>query len=297
MLHPELDHVVTTCRDISFNLDTIVDMSKGCDQFVYLTECIEHGKVVIKIPKEEKDKVEKQLIMSLKASLHGVNSSSVVHHTNDFLVETYIPGESITLEKHGDSRSVWYKLGQQMRLLHSIPGASGYSNRVLGETCEKFPIFSTYSEKMGGDCGLVWDDVHRKTEIDQYLKSMLAKAASRGCHQPPVFLHYDIAFDNIIVDSRGDDTTVSLIDFADAGMGDPMEDFAFLCCFLYDTPQFEHIIAGYGGLTLEDRMWIEFYCVVWLTWALSGEDKPERRAHQLTVVDAIVNKGLLDMSA
>lgn len=294
MLNPELNDVVNTCRAISFNLDTIVDMSKGCDQLVYLTECIEHGKVVIKFPKEEKDKVEKQLIMSLKASLHGVNSSSVVHHTNDFLVETYIPGESITLEKHGDSMSVWYSLGQQMRLLHSIPGASGYSNRVLGETCEKFPIFSTYSEKMGGGCGLEWEDMHRKTDINRYLKLMLAKTNSRGCHQPPVFLHYDIAFDNIIVDTRGDDTTVSLIDFADAGMGDPMEDFAFLCCFLYDTPQFEQVMAGYGGLTLEDRIWIEFYCVVWLTWALSGEDKPERRAHQLSVVDAIVNKGLLE---
>lgn len=297
MLNPEVNVVVNACPEISFNLDTLVDMSKGCDQLVHLIECSEHGKVVIKIPKEEKDKVEKQLIMSLKARQHGVNSSTIVHHTSDFLVERYIPGESLTLEKYGDSMSVWYKLGQQMRLLHSIPGASGYSNRLLGETCEKFPIFKTYCEKMSDGGGLVWPHMHRNAEINEYLKLMLGKTGSRGSHQPPVFLHYDIGFENIIVTPGGDDDPiVSLIDFADAGMGDPMEDFAYLCCYLCDTPQFEHVSAGYGGLTAEDRTWIEFYCVVWLTWALSDEDKPERRTHQLRVVDAIVNKGVLDVS-
>lgn len=298
MVNPELTLALNACPDFSFNLNTVVDMSKGCDQFVYLIECIKYGKVVIKVPKEEKDKVEKQLIMSMKSQLHGVNSSTVVHHTSDFLVERYIPGDSLTLEKYGGSISVWYKLGQQMRLLHSIPGACGYSNRLLGETCEKFPIFNTYCEKVSNGGGLVWTDIHRNVEINDYLKRMLAKSGSRDSRQPPVFLHYDIGFDNIIVTPRGDDDpTISLIDFADAGMGDPMEDFAYLCCFLYGTPQFELVSAGYGGLTPEDRMWIEFYCVVWMTWALSDEENPDKRTHQLSVADAIVNKGLLDMSA
>jgi hypothetical protein len=61
---------------------------------------------------------------------------------------------------------------------------------------------------------------------------------------------------------------------------------------LFDTPQLDCVIDGYGGFAVEDRILMEFFCVVWLTWALSGEDKPYIRSRQLFVAEQIVSKGL-----
>eukprot|EP00981_Chlorochromonas_danica_P000161 scaffold47_cov172-Ochromonas_danica.AAC.1 len=146
--------------------------------------------------------------------------------------------------------------------------------------------------------GLKWEDTHMIPGVDRYLTEMLQ--VSKSLNVIPVHLHYDVAFDNIIVTTRITassevfDQTVTLIDFADAGMGDRWEDFAFLYCHLSETPQLlEYIFEGYGGVSNEDILWIEFYCVVWLTWALSGDDQPEKRASQLSVVEKIVKKGLI----
>lgn len=310
--HLELSQVFQLCPDLSMlqSGTRIMDMSKGCDQLVYMVETIAYGRVVVKIPKEEKDKVDKQRIMSQLANRHGISCSEIVDvsvHSPDFLVETYVPGETLSLEQHGPCASVWYTLGQQMKALHSIPGASGYSNRVVGETCDKFPIFETYHEKvMASGGGLTWTDTsHSIPNVDEYLELMLSRSHLRCAHIQPVFLHYDITFDNVIVSfpstttiptaiSSATTAKVTLIDFADAGMGDPLEDFAFLYCSLYDEPLLlEYLFSGYGGITETERTWIEFYCVVWLTWALSsGSKQPARRAHQLHVVERIVQKAV-----
>jgi aminoglycoside phosphotransferase (APT) family kinase protein len=231
--------------------------------------------------------------MSNNSAKYGFNSSTVLHHTEDYLIEKYIPGESLNVEKHGNCKLVWIELGRQMKLVHSIPG-DGFSNRIRGETSIKFPIYDSYYDKMLE--GLKWEDTHVIPGVDRYLTEMLE--VSKTLTITPVHLHYDVAFDNIIVTTRLTSEvvgyTVTLIDFADAGMGDRWEDFAFLYCNLSETPQLlAYIYEGYGGVSCEDIRWIEFYCVVWLTWALSGDDQPKKRASQLRVAARIVEKGLM----
>jgi thiamine kinase-like enzyme len=274
---------------ITYSSDSIADLSKGCDQVVYKVKSREYESVVIKIPKEEKDKVEKQVLMNRKAVDFGLNATLIIHHTQDFLIETFLNGQQLSKEIHGNNKDVWINLGKQMKLLHSIPGASGFSNRVEGESCEKFPIFRTFEEKMNNQ--IVWEDSHAIDRMDEYLSGMMTRMHSIRKVIQPTFLHYDIQFDNIIVAT--DNQNITLIDFADAGMGDPLEDFAFLRSFLYSTEQWDWVVEGYGGVSDEELAWIDFFSIVWLTWALCGEDKPEKRQEQLQVAESIVQLGLV----
>ena len=300
-----LQNVQMECKDyLTLNLNSVKNMSKGCDQLVFMMESVEHGRVVVKIPKEEKDKVEKQVIMSQKALSGGLNVTNTLYHNENFLIESFVPGCSPGMEiLESENREFWINLGHQMKLLHSIPGAVGYSNRVVGETCTKFPIYDSYQAKHAD--GIIWNDSSVEIEgINEYFAHMLSQIRT----VPPVFLHYDIAFDNIINSNQCDDRIqtsgneigntaevkrvfsqvssvisdnvfkVTLIDFADAGMGDPMEDFALLYCYLRDTPQFKFLLEGYGGVSAEDTKWMEFFSMVWLTWALCGGEEEEKRA-------------------
>jgi aminoglycoside phosphotransferase (APT) family kinase protein len=287
---PLLQTVIDEVKDkvrLRLVLNSVVDMTKGCDQLVYRFEAVnsacETSQVIVKIPHREKDKIEKQFLMAQKSESGGYNVSPILYHSTDFLVEAYLPGNSLCVETHGNDTAVWIGLGRQMKLLHSTNGATGYSNRLQGETCEKFPIFESYQDKVSNK--LTWEDSSSTpARIGEYFACILPSLRK----MQPVFLHYDVAFDNIIVSE--DKTRVSLIDFADAGMGDPMEDFAFLCCFLHESPQLQYVIEGYGGISEEDRVLMEFFCVVWLTWALSGEEELQRRSHQLRVANAIISK-------
>ena len=292
-----LEEIQRSCQDhVSIVvLDSVQDFSKGCDQFVYFVSRERLDSLIIKYPKEEKDKIEKQVIMAENSARYGFNSSTVLHHTADYLIEKYIPGESLSVEKHGNCKVVWIELGRQMKLVHTIPG-DGFSNRIRGETSTKFPIYNSYYDKMVE--GLKWEDSHVIPGVDRYLTEMLQLSKSRII--ATVHLHYDVAFDNVIVTTHSTETvedvgqTVTMIDFADAGMGDKWEDFAFLYCNLFETPRLlEYIFEGYGNVETENIVWIEFYCVVWLTWALSGDDQPEKRVRQLRVAEKIVEKGLI----
>jgi hypothetical protein len=285
---------------INDDAESVVDMSRGCDQRVYCVDLSTSDtsasvKAVIKIPTREKDKVDKQRIMSTLTQAAGMNVATVLLHTEDFLIESFIPGKMLTLAGYGDHVGAWVELGRQMKMLHSIPGASGFSNRVEGELCTKFPIYSTFQEKMLG-C-LVWEqdaaEADRPPRVDEYLTNMINYLPDHA----PVYLHYDVHFDNVEVTASdvGQNTgsvRVTLIDYADAGMGHPLEDFASLCCNLYELPQLEYLIQGYGGLTAEDRIWVEFFCVVRLAWSLSGKNDIDKREHQLTVANKIINRGL-----
>jgi len=143
-----------------------------------------------------------------------------------------------------------------------------------------FPVYDTYYEKMCDN--LRWEDSSLVPGINEYLITMLEE--HKQLRVKPCCLHYDITFDNVLVS----DSRVTLIDFADAGMGDCREDFAILFCNLFNTPHWEHLMEGYGDVTDEDRRWMGFFCVVWMSWALAGEDQPEKRQKQLFVARQIV---------
>jgi hypothetical protein len=178
--------------------------------------------------------------------------------------------------------NVWRGLGAQMKLLHSLHG-EGYSYRTPGEACAKFPLFSTYQgffpDGISCDClaGIPGAEeyLHRGLNLVRELK-------------PTSQLHYDIALDNTIVAPDG---AVVLIDFGDAGQGDPMEDFAVLRWEIYDHPAvWEQLLEGYGGVSAEERSLIDFFTVRRLIWA-AGEEGTERLRHSLHVATSIINAG------
>jgi len=117
-------------RGIMFQVFSAVDLSKGCDQLVFCVARDDCTQMIIKYPTEEKDKIEKQCIMSMLSVLGGFNASHPIYHTSDYLIESCIPGpgEPLSLISHG--KHVWRELGRQMKCLHSTPGAHGFSNRV-----------------------------------------------------------------------------------------------------------------------------------------------------------------------
>ena len=279
--------IVEDSSELSFQ-----DLSKGCDQIVISVtdesrDDTQKRKFICKIPKEEKDKVDKQYLMALAAGSAGFNSAGVLFHDEDMIVEEFVAGRPLSLEEHGDCADVWIKLGVQLRALHSIP-ASGYSNRVDGEICNKFPVFDSFQAKHAGAAGLRWEHTESITNIDQYFLAMLPRVRRVA---RPVLLHYDVSCDNIIVSH--DHSLVTLIDFGDAGMGDPMEDFSRLVLLLWSSPrQLEWVLEGYGGITDEDRLWMEFFVIVFLTWGLQDGERGEHRRQQLAVAQEIVNKGL-----
>jgi hypothetical protein len=97
---------------------SIVDRRAGCDQTVFVVQSSVDGRrVVVKRANEERDKIEKQLLMQTRAASAGVKCPVVIYHDlgAGVLVETFMEGEQLTT-MHGPS--VWRGLGAQLKLLH-----------------------------------------------------------------------------------------------------------------------------------------------------------------------------------
>jgi len=265
------------------HLVSVRDSSKGCDHDVYICSFEEASAtdVVIKVPRRWLDKIEKQHFCASLCVDAGVRVPTFVYSDECCYVEEYVAG--VEMAPSLLNTTLICELGSMMKRFHCADGAVGFCYHI--RATEKSPCFDSWLqqrpiesinvEKLAAAlAGEEVDALHR------YIDGALVVLANNVV---PCFLHFDVSFDNIIVDNDG---ALTLIDFGDAGMGDAMEDFAALR-YLLSSNQLEELLEGYGGVSDDERKRIDLFCILRLSWALVDKEGA-KRAMQMAAIRSII---------
>ena len=160
-------------------------------------------------------------------------------HTTGWLLMTRVAGRtfsSAALEATAAQRvSLFGRLGELVRRLHAT--------RVPPELRPEGPWLARQIERARGN--LPW--------CDGTAAGLADLEASRPAAMRETLIHGDLALDNVLVDEHG---RLSLIDWADGGLGDPRHDIALA---LQTKPELDlsadaltSFFAGYGSAALDE---------------------------------------------
>jgi aminoglycoside phosphotransferase (APT) family kinase protein len=160
------------------------------------------------------------------------------------LVMKYTPGISVEAAR---TVSPWIEAGWILRALHDLPAPAG------------LPKFDWFG-RAWNDFLVTWSrhvvrGLRGKIALPHGLLTSLERQLVSGFETLPepsrVFLHGDCAFVHFIL-SPGGRRIRSLIDFGDAGTGDPMWDIATMV--LWDPVMMNPVLKGYdAGMKLTVR--------------------------------------------
>mmetsp|Transcript_12145 Transcript_12145/g.22927 ORF Transcript_12145/g.22927 Transcript_12145/m.22927 type:complete len:411 (-) Transcript_12145:801-2033(-) len=336
----------------------VFDRSKGVDQAVVMA--VRNGSTnarrmcfVAKSPKNEMDKVEKEIFACQAMASVGGCAPTVLYHDDWIVVETgegdgmdvkearmkwlsQVTDRSAVQDMVGKTNATMWKplflgIGQAMKKMHTVL-LQGYSDHPVmdgaetttGEQFEVHPTLASYL--LGGqDSGAVVDvmetaydsalgkinewtaEFHArvKARLVQGVQVLIKREAEKERDMRPVLLHYDIGGDNLMVSIHSSSTTsmpslalAALVDFGDAGSGDPLSNFAILYTDYFASRPWDWLDEGYGsdggGSTTKNssdppeyfdqsHLWdIGTHALLRLSWALKSSGP--QRAEQLDFV-------------
>lgn len=235
---------------LSIQIDSIRDLTKGCDQNVVVVNDL----YVVKTPKIDKRKILQQIEGARLAERCGISFSKVLYHNKDVMIEEYVVGSEMKCLSCESAK----KLGMMLAKLHSV--------------CVE-------------DCKLDIDTSNTKTFKAGKLKDIPNMNVFLEQHKPMYdgseelhFVHQDVSPDNIIIDENGETT---LIDYGDCDLcNDVHVDFSFLyATFCHDVALLS-LFEAYGEFDLGR---VEYHACCRLTWALN-----EKKPQQLEMVKRLV---------
>jgi aminoglycoside 2''-phosphotransferase len=217
--------------------------------------------------------VERRLLAALGATTSiAIPRYDHVARAGDFGGYRMIEGESLTTAAFaGLSRAaregVLAEIGEFLRMLHALPAA--VVARPPGEErpWRAIEFIERYAE--------------RREALAKALGASLVLAADRFYEALPnavatdrvVVVHLDLSEDHILVDPAAG-RLAGVIDFSDAGLGDPACDFT--CLWAYGPQAPERVLEAYGtggeaaGILSRSLWWFTRYRIDQVWWSISG---------------------------
>ncbi|HEY8912608.1 phosphotransferase [Lacisediminihabitans sp.] len=165
------------------------------------------------------------------------------------------------------SSAAWAAAGAAVRTLHDAPLPPWPAKRHEGATAD-----------LDGECEwLVARDVLPADIVTR--NRQIAEATFRPF--APVFVHGDLQSSHVFIDG---DVIVGVIDWSEAGPGDPLFDLATLT--LGREEHLEDVIAGYGGDADLDviRAWWSLRSLLAIRWLIEHGFDPFRPGCEIDVL-------------
>lgn len=186
-------------------------------------------------------------------ALAPVPTARVLWHTPPVLALASLPGTAIARlgEPSTTSATAWRAAGEAVRALHDAPLPPWPSRRG-----------STRGEVLAAECD--WLVSNHVLPADLVARNReLAEGALRP-HEP-VFTHGDLQCAHVFVE---DDVVTGVLDWSEAGRGDPAYDLAVLT--MGHREHLDDVLAGYGGDVDLDvvRGWWSLRSLTAIRWLL-----------------------------
>lgn len=253
-------------NELNQQVISMIDKSKGVDQEVKIIQT-NKNKFVLKTPREENDKILKEIIATKLCSDKNIPVPKIIYSNKDFLIESYIEGMDLDNLKTSKENfeNIYFQIGKLTRLMHSIKGqnfGSVNQNKLIGD------------KKSQEEAILSWipSEIERLEKLNYYSSEELNKIKNyfeRNKHilntGESVLLHSDITDSNIVIKNN---QVSGFIDFGDLSVGPAMQDFAFMYINHFGDYKFEKLLEGYGKHNFKE---IKFYAFCWMCWLVGSK--------------------------
>ena len=258
------------------------DVSKGIEQQVTIIETA-YDKYVLKLPK--KKEMNFREVMACRLLKNKVLVPEIVAYTEDFVIETYIPGNDLNEKQLNkiDAEKVYIEVGNILAIIHSH-SAKGYGI-IMPNQIGEYNNIKSFS---------LYNDTNLKMLQKYYLssseiKKVVAFVENKQYYfdnKQSVLLHYDFIDTNLRIDNK---KITGVIDFGDLSAGCPALDFAWIYIYHYGTINFDLIMKGYENKIDIDE--VKFFVVCNLIWFITYEDKRNKFEVQkkINMLNDIVN--------
>lgn len=202
--------------------------------------------------------------------LAPVSTPPILWHRPPVLAIAAVPGAALGVlgEPSPASRAAWAAAGRAVRTLHDAP-LPPWPGRTLDDVAVE--LDSECAWLLAGGV-LTAEVVRRNREIAQ------------GALRPwrPAFIHGDLQITHVFVE--GDEVT-GVIDWSEAGPGDPMFDLAILT--LGHEERLDDLLAGYGDADRHViRAWWSLRSLVASRWLLEHGFDPDAPGCEFDVLRA-----------
>lgn len=193
-------------------------------------------------------------------SMAPIPTPAVLWHKPPVLAITAVPGEALGVlgEPSSASKSAWAAAGAAIRKLHDAP-LPPWPGRSLHDVVAELEMECAW---LLDNAVLPAETIRRNREIAQ------------GALRPwkPRFIHGDLQITHVFVD--GDEVT-GVIDWSEAGPGDPMFDLATLT--LGHEERLDDLLAGYGDDADRNviRAWWSLRSLVASRWLIEHGFDPD----------------------
>ncbi|WP_076260698.1 phosphotransferase family protein [Intrasporangium flavum] len=198
-----------------------------------------------------------------------VPTADILWHRPPVLALAALPGEPLARlgRPSAASSNAWAAAGETVRRLHDAPLPSWPGANLEERTAT---LDRECAWLLAGD--VVPADVVRRNR-------QIAEGALR--ERPPVFMHGDLHVAHVLVD--GDEVT-GVLDWSEAGQGDPMFDLASLT--LGHREHLDDVVAGYGtGVDLDAvRGWWSLRSLTAIRWLVEHGFDPAAPGCEIDVL-------------
>ncbi|MEO1060755.1 MAG: phosphotransferase [Actinomycetota bacterium] len=198
-----------------------------------------------------------------------VPTPRILWHTPPVLALAAVPGRPLGRlgEPSTASAAAWVATGAALRRLHDAPlpvrptvGVDELASRLV-DGCE----------------WLVAHDVLPAEAVGR--SRLIAEAVLRPW--TPAFVHGDLHVEHVFVEG---DEVAGIIDWSEAGQGDPLADLATLT--LANEEHLDDVLSGYGADVDREliRAWWAWRCIVAIPWLADNGYGPPERYPELAVL-------------
>jgi aminoglycoside phosphotransferase (APT) family kinase protein len=258
----------------------IKDLTKGCDNYVFLVQR-DNNSIVVRFPKKSKE--ERPPSHSPK-HLHWVLNQCVkvnmkvpipLYSNESVYIEEYSEGFDFkelapTMTKK-EIHSIFFDIGSELKKLHSIKTSKfSYMSEIPG-IATKDNHFQQFEEEMIKNAISTHQNnnqVINEVQLNQIKEILKSFENYLKSFSDPRLIHGDISFNNIRVNRKQDNfELVSVIDFSDCSSGDPLYDFGEIFDEVNcDWEIISSMEKSYGSFKTVERDAIVFYALYYAIW-------------------------------
>jgi aminoglycoside phosphotransferase (APT) family kinase protein len=258
----------------------IKDLTKGCDNFVFLVQT-DNNSLVVRFPKKSKEKrppshCPSHLYWTLNQCVKvNMKVPIPLFYNESVYIEEYSEGFDFkelapTMTKK-ELHSLFFDIGTELKKLHSIKTSKfSYMSEIPG-IGTKDNFYQQFEEEMIGNAISTHQenkDTINEVQLNQIKKIFQSFENYLKEFSDPRLVHCDISFNNIRVKRNLDSIElVSIIDFSDCCSGDPMYDFGEIFDEVNcDWEIFSTIEKSYGRFNDQEKDAIVFYALYYAIW-------------------------------